>query len=144
MITLCRRPMPRFGFFHAPCRIVGRYNHRRAQDLLPPHSAISPKTSFHDGSLAGHYGLSTPLSIIIVGDDDAADLLTLTARRHSIYDATIMRLLTRTTLDESTRLSAKRALMTTQRLYLSRPNSLAPITDADKLTAALDDILAAR
>ena len=121
-------------------------HHRRAQNLFTALAGHFAKNfPSMTALLAGHYGLSTPLSIIIIGDDDAADHLTLTARRHSIYDATIIRLADTNNLGRQHPAFGKTRLDDRATAYIC-PNQtcLAPITDADKLTAALDDILAER
>ena len=118
----------------------------RAQDLFAALAGHFAKNfPSMTALLAGHYGLHAPLSIIIIGDDDAADHLALTARRHPIYGATIIRLADTNDLGQEHPAFGKARHDGHATAYICPGQTcLAPIIDATKLTAALDDILAAR
>lgn len=99
--------------------------------------------------LSAHHGLIDPLSIIIIGDDDAADDLARAARQHKIYGASIMHLSPThapgASLGSGHPAFGKTLIEQNSAAYICPgQNCLPPITQASALCDTLDALMDAR
>ena len=135
------------GFLTRLAQLSGDGSYRACADDLFTALAGHLGKSFPSmtGFLSGHHGLTAPLSIVIIGDGEDAKTLALAARRHQIYDATIICLPDTAPLHGGHPAYGKTKIDDRATAYICPDQScLAPITDAPALTAALDGIVAAR
>ena len=95
--------------------------------------------------LSSHHSLSSPLSIIIIGQSAEAEELARVARRHEIYDACILCLADTDKLIEGHPAFGKSQINGQATVYICPDQTcLPPITNSQALTTALDDLMSAR
>ena len=95
--------------------------------------------------LAAHDGLIEPLSIIIIGTDAAGKALARAARQHRIYGAAIVVLDNTDALAATHPAAGKTRQGNKATAYICPGTScLAPLTEPEALTAALDGLIRAR